>query len=92
MVHLASQSKEAYFVGDAFHHPLEMWMPGIDDHTSENPALTTQTRRNIIDCCSSKGALCIPAHFPDPFGGYLTKNADGGATYQAFVCTPEPAE
>ena len=77
MLHLASNAKEAYFVGDAFHHPIEFIHPEIDDNTSEIFAQTLPTRRRIIDTCIAKKALVIPAHFGCAFGGSLTR--EGGA-------------
>jgi glyoxylase-like metal-dependent hydrolase (beta-lactamase superfamily II) len=76
-LHLTSGAKEAYFVGDVFHHPLEMLHPGLDDHTSENFELLHATRRRIIETCMRKDALIVPAHFCCPFGGYLRESADG---------------
>lgn len=76
-LHLTSGSKEAYFVGDVFHHPLEMVHPGLDDHTSEDFALLHASRRRLIDTCLRKDALIVPAHFWCPFGGHLRDGTDG---------------
>ncbi len=76
-LHLDSAGREAYFVGDTFHHPLEMIHPGLDDQTSEIFDLTHASRRRIIDTCLDTGTLVIPAHFYCPFGGTLRQATDG---------------
>lgn len=77
MLHVSSAAKEAYFVGDAFHHPLEMLEPDLDDNTSEDFGLLAASRKHIIRTCMGKGALIIPAHFSCPFGGHLRDREDG---------------
>jgi glyoxylase-like metal-dependent hydrolase (beta-lactamase superfamily II) len=76
-LHLNSDGKQAYFVGDVFHHPLEMLRPDLDDHTGEDFGQLHVSRRHIIDTCLQSGALAIPAHFISPFGGYLHETAEG---------------
>jgi glyoxylase-like metal-dependent hydrolase (beta-lactamase superfamily II) len=73
LLHLDGGAREAYFVGDAFHHPLEMLHPDLDSRTSENFPLASETRRRIIDACLGRNALVIPAHFPCAFGGVLVQ-------------------
>jgi glyoxylase-like metal-dependent hydrolase (beta-lactamase superfamily II) len=81
LLHLRSGASEAYFVGDAFHHPIEMIHPDLDSRTSENFPLTSETRRRIIDICLGSNALVIPAHFPCAFGGVLTRK-DGELVFE----------
>jgi glyoxylase-like metal-dependent hydrolase (beta-lactamase superfamily II) len=73
MLHLISGARQAYFVGDAFHHPIEMIHPDLDSGTCENFPLASETRRRIIGACLGKDALVIPAHFPCAFGGALRR-------------------
>jgi glyoxylase-like metal-dependent hydrolase (beta-lactamase superfamily II) len=90
LLHLACGAREAYFVGDAFHHPLEMIHPDLDSGTSENFPLASETRRRIIDTCLSRNALVIPAHFPSPFGGTLLRK-EGGLVFEPYNEAPETA-
>jgi glyoxylase-like metal-dependent hydrolase (beta-lactamase superfamily II) len=83
LLHLACGAREAYFVGDAFHHPLEMMHPDLDSGTCENFPLASQTRRRIIETCLSRNALAIPAHFPCAFGGALTRK-DGELIFEPY--------
>ena len=81
LLHLAGGAREAYFVGDAFHHPIEMIHPDLDSGTSESFALACETRCRIIDTCIARNALVIPAHFPCAFGGAL-RLAQGGLVFE----------
>ncbi|MFV8817342.1 MBL fold metallo-hydrolase [Haliea sp. E17] len=85
LLRMVTGEREAYFVGDAFHHPLEIRFPEIDAGTCECFADTLVTRRRLIATCLEKNALLIPAHFPDPFGGTLS-HAGGRTHYHAMVC------
>ena len=89
MLHLSSAAREAYFVGDAFHHPLEMLYPDLDDQTSEHFEMLAASRKHIIDTCRNRDALVIPAHFSCAFGGYLRDHADGLAfeAYEEILAT-----
>jgi len=91
LLHLDGGARPAYFVGDAFHHPLEMIHPDLDSGTSENFPLASRTRRRILDTCLSRNALVIPAHFPCPFGGALLRN-EGELVFEPYgdpVTAPE---
>lgn len=80
---LRSAGAEAWFTGDAFHHPLELLHPEIDAGTCEDFAVTAVTRRQLIDHAVRTGALIIPAHFAAPHAGYLRREADGGLRFDA---------
>jgi glyoxylase-like metal-dependent hydrolase (beta-lactamase superfamily II) len=72
ILHLESQSEQAYFTGDAFHHPLQLidpslWLGG------DNPEAEIATRRRLIALCLERNALIIPAHFPPPYAGRLRR-------------------
>lgn len=81
LLHLVSDGHEALFTGDVFHHPLEIWMPGLDDNTSEDFATLHTTRKRIIQRCLDTGALMLPAHFRSPFGGYVRQGENGVVFY-----------
>ncbi len=77
LLRLVTSEREAYFVGDAFHHPLEVRYPEIDAGTCEDFSATLATRRRLLQRCVEGEALLIPAHFPDPFGGRVSQDAAG---------------
>jgi glyoxylase-like metal-dependent hydrolase (beta-lactamase superfamily II) len=83
MLHLDSGAKQAYFVGDAFHHPIEMIHPDLDSGTCESFALARETRLRIIDTCLGRNALVIPAHFPCSFGGALRRE-EGRLVFEPY--------
>lgn len=83
MLHMATDSKEVFFTGDCFHHPLEFIDPDIDAGTCEDWEATRMTRRRIINSCLEKDALIVPAHFPCPFGGTLFE-AKGEVRFEPF--------
>jgi glyoxylase-like metal-dependent hydrolase (beta-lactamase superfamily II) len=90
MLRLATDAKEALFVGDAFHHPLEMIHPELDDQTNEDYPLAVETRRRIIDICLTRAALVVPAHFPCAFGGFLAQR-EGELLFEPYCDPREPA-
>jgi glyoxylase-like metal-dependent hydrolase (beta-lactamase superfamily II) len=76
MAHLVSKAVEACFVGDAFHHPLELLRPEADAHVDEDAPTAMATRRRIVDLCLEHDALIIPAHFPNPHAGWVRRHQD----------------
>ena len=74
LLHVASDGKEAMFVGDAFHHPLEVKYPDLDMGACEDFTLGLETRRRIIDHCVELKALFVPAHFAAPHMGWVHRH------------------
>jgi glyoxylase-like metal-dependent hydrolase (beta-lactamase superfamily II) len=77
MLHLISNGTEAYFCGDAFHHPLqllypELHLPGCDDLTQ-----AIVTRRELRDLCAERNAVLLPAHFSAPHAGRVSRTSEG---------------
>jgi len=75
-LHLCSQGNHGWFTGDAFHHPIELLHPELDQHSCEEYPATVATRKRLIDTFIAQGALIIPAHFTAPHAGYLRE--EGG--------------
>jgi glyoxylase-like metal-dependent hydrolase (beta-lactamase superfamily II) len=73
MLRLTSGKQEAYFVGDAVHHPLQILRPELDFAMPDDPEAAVATRIRLRERASETGALVLPAHFAAP--GYITKNA-----------------
>lgn len=70
-VHLCSAASHAWFTGDAFHHPIELLYPELDQHSCEDYPATVATRRRLVETFIRQGALVIPAHFTEPHAGYV---------------------
>jgi glyoxylase-like metal-dependent hydrolase (beta-lactamase superfamily II) len=76
MLHLVSNGDQAFFTGDAFHHPLqltrpELHLPGCDDLEK-----AIATRKALIPRVLDEGAFVFPAHFPEPHYGRLALDGD----------------
>jgi glyoxylase-like metal-dependent hydrolase (beta-lactamase superfamily II) len=84
LLRLETDVREAYFAGDAFHHVLEVHYPELHDKAAEAPEVELATRHRILEACVAKNALLIPAHFPDPFGGTVSRH-DGHFHFTPFV-------
>jgi glyoxylase-like metal-dependent hydrolase (beta-lactamase superfamily II) len=76
VLHLTSANKEAYFVGDVLHHPVEIARPEIDV-AADDKEMSIATRKRLLERLADSGALCLPAHFAEPHGGYVRRAADG---------------
>jgi glyoxylase-like metal-dependent hydrolase (beta-lactamase superfamily II) len=74
ILHLVSKMQEAYFSGDVFHHPLQIIEPTLHLPGCDNLAMAIETRRRLIDRCTTSGALLIPAHFAAPHAGWIRRN------------------
>jgi glyoxylase-like metal-dependent hydrolase (beta-lactamase superfamily II) len=70
-LHLRSAGREAWFTGDAFHHPIELIHPEIDAGTCDDFAQTLPTRRRLVQQLVDSGGLVIPAHFAEPHVGFV---------------------
>jgi glyoxylase-like metal-dependent hydrolase (beta-lactamase superfamily II) len=76
VVHLATPASEAYFVGDAIQHPLQIVDPTIDHAGCEDLPQATETRRRLLTACADRNALLVPAHFPAPHAGWIHRDGD----------------
>jgi glyoxylase-like metal-dependent hydrolase (beta-lactamase superfamily II) len=81
MLHLTSDTQEAYFTGDVFHHPLQILYPELHLPGCDDLAMAIETRRRVAGLCAARGALLIPAHFAKPHAGYIRGQA-GAFTFE----------
>lgn len=84
MLHLVSGQDEACFVGDSFHHPLEVKYPELDMGSCEDFAATVATRRRILALCLERDALFVPAHFAAPHVGWV-RAANGETLFEPYA-------
>lgn len=84
IVHLVSKTKEAYFTGDVFHHPLQILYPELHLPGCDNLEQAIETRRRIANLCIERNALVIPAHFAKPHVGWIRKK-NGAVSFEAFA-------
>jgi glyoxylase-like metal-dependent hydrolase (beta-lactamase superfamily II) len=74
-LHLCSAGRHGWFTGDAFHHPIELLHPELDQHSCEDYPATVATRKRLIEAFIAQSALIIPAHFTAPHAGYLREDS-----------------
>jgi glyoxylase-like metal-dependent hydrolase (beta-lactamase superfamily II) len=79
MLRLSSQSQEACFSGDIFHHPLQLARPELQFGDCDDTAQAVETRRRLVAFGLEREALIIPAHLPFPHAGRVRRRE--GADY-----------
>ena len=77
-VSLTSGGREALFVGDIMHHPIQVHEPHWNSAFCEWPDHAAVTRRHVLERLADRPTLMLPAHFPDPCCGYVLGGAGGG--------------
>jgi glyoxylase-like metal-dependent hydrolase (beta-lactamase superfamily II) len=85
MLSVHSHGADALFVGDAFHHALEVRYPELDMGACEDFKQGLATRRRIIKRCIDDHALFVPGHFPAPHVGWI-RSAGGETVFEPYGC------
>lgn len=80
MLHLVSAEGQAYFSGDAFHHPLQLTSPELQFGDCDDVEQAIVTRRRLVELALEREALIIPAHLPFPHAGRLRRQ-DGVVSF-----------
>lgn len=83
MLRLVSQSRNAYFTGDCFHHPLQLIEPKIQFGDADDLASAIETRRRLLKLSLDEDALLIPAHLPKPHAG-KARRTDAGIVFEGL--------
>ncbi|HEY6381991.1 MAG TPA: MBL fold metallo-hydrolase, partial [Pseudolabrys sp.] len=74
---LESKGQRAAFIGDVWHHLLQVYYPDWNFQKNSDAAQARVSRRKVLDYCASSGALVFPAHVGLPFAGHVEKTAKG---------------
>jgi glyoxylase-like metal-dependent hydrolase (beta-lactamase superfamily II) len=74
---LESAGQQAVFIGDVFHHLLQVYYPDWNFPKNSDAAQARTSRRMVLEHCASTGALALPAHVGAPFAGHI-EAIDGG--------------
>jgi glyoxylase-like metal-dependent hydrolase (beta-lactamase superfamily II) len=85
---LKSAGDEAWFTGDAVHHPIQLARPEASLGGDEAPEEAAAFRRIVADHLSTTGALMIPAHFAGSHVGHVRKR-DGRITFEPLAVTTD---
>ena len=80
---ISSQGERAVITGDAIHTRAQAqethWSPRADS----KPELSTESRRNLLECIENDNAMLISGHFPSPGFGTLVR-LEGRRYWQAI--------
>lgn len=74
---LRSAGKQGYFVGDAIHHPMQIYCVDWSTSACSDMDMARVTRRNILERAVENNALLLPAHFMAPHCGHVHEQGDG---------------
>lgn len=77
VIKLASQSRQAFFCGDAIHHALQVYHPAWNSFACLDQEAARRTRRKLLEDCAGSGALLMPQHFGAPHLCHVEANGDG---------------
>jgi glyoxylase-like metal-dependent hydrolase (beta-lactamase superfamily II) len=74
---LESGGQQAVFIGDVFHHLLQVYYPDWNFPKNSDAAQARASRRKVLELCASSGALTLPGHVGAPFAGRIETDAAG---------------
>jgi glyoxylase-like metal-dependent hydrolase (beta-lactamase superfamily II) len=74
---LESKGARGVFIGDVWHHLLQVYYPDWNFPKNSDAAQARVSRRKVLDYCASSGALVMPGHVGAPFAGYIESTKDG---------------
>jgi len=76
---LESQGKRAAFIGDIWHHLLQVYYPDWNFPKNSDADQARQSRRMVLKRCAAADALVLPAHVGAPFAGHIDATEKGFA-------------
>jgi glyoxylase-like metal-dependent hydrolase (beta-lactamase superfamily II) len=74
---LASLGEHAFFIGDVFHHLLQIYYPHWNFPKNSDADQARASRRGVLEQCAATGALVFPGHVGAPFVGRIEASATG---------------
>jgi glyoxylase-like metal-dependent hydrolase (beta-lactamase superfamily II) len=72
-----SGGESAFFIGDVFHHLLQVYYPDWNFPKNSDAEQARVSRRKVLELCASSGALTFPGHVGAPFAGRIETDAAG---------------
>jgi glyoxylase-like metal-dependent hydrolase (beta-lactamase superfamily II) len=76
MVRVRSDGREALFIGDVMHQPIQIAYPDWNTKYCEDPPLARETRARVLAYCADERCLMLPWHFNAPYCGYVERRDD----------------
>lgn len=80
-VRISSHGENAFITGDLAHHPVQLLEPDWYTLADHETAISSATRRGVIDDYADSGVLLFGTHFPPPSAGYLVTE-DGAVRFR----------
>ena len=74
---LDSGGAQAVFIGDVFHHLLQVYYPHWNFPKNSDADAARVSRRKVLEHCAGSGALVLPGHVGAPFAGHIEATANG---------------
>ncbi|HEV2627155.1 MAG TPA: MBL fold metallo-hydrolase [Pseudolabrys sp.] len=74
---LESKGERAAFVGDVWHHLLQVHHPDWNFPKNSDVNQARASRRKVLDHCAATDALVFPGHVGLPFAGRIEKTQSG---------------
>ena len=78
-VQVRSGGKEAFFIADVMHNPIQIYYPEWNSKYCENQPLARETRAKVLKHAADEGSLLFAGHFGSPYCGYVRRSASGYA-------------
>jgi glyoxylase-like metal-dependent hydrolase (beta-lactamase superfamily II) len=72
-----SGGDHALFIGDVFHHLLQVYYPHWNFPKNSDAEEARQSRRMVLELAASTGALVLPGHVGAPFAGHIDATENG---------------
>ena len=82
-IELTSHGEVALFPGDVFHHPVEVYDPGLVSVFCEFPDASRAARAWLLDHAATSNAWIFSSHFPGTSAGRIVR-ADGRYAWRAL--------
>jgi glyoxylase-like metal-dependent hydrolase (beta-lactamase superfamily II) len=74
---LEDAGDRALFIGDVFHHLLQVYYPHWNFPKNSDAEQARQSRRMVLELAASTGALVLPGHVGAPFAGHIEATEKG---------------
>ena len=84
---LKGGGKDALFVGDILHHPIQVFEPDWNSAFCFDQTAARTTRRRVLSHCADHGSLLCPAHFGAPHCGHVARAPGGKFVFEAGIGT-----
>lgn len=72
-----SGGREAFFIADVMHNPVQIHYPDWNSKYCENQDQARETRAKVLKHAADHGTLLFAGHFGFPHCGYVRRSGDG---------------